>query len=69
MAMVTGIKNFIFNHDEQCQLKARIARGWRQTLHTQNAQIIFFISAVKCKIYKLNTHLETTIGCGDLPGH
>lgn len=69
MVMVTGIKNFISNCDEQCQLKARIARGGvRHTPHTEHTDY-FFISSTKCKIYELNGHLEATIGCGDLPEH
>ena len=51
--------------------------NWKQGLledsvkhspHTEGTDY-FFISATKCKIYKLNAHLESTIGCGDLPEH
>jgi len=38
-AMETGIKSFIFNHGERCQLKTRIASGWCRTLPTQSMQI------------------------------
>ena len=47
MAMVTGIKNFIFNHDEQCHLKARIVRGWCQTLPAHRIERLFFYFSYK----------------------
>lgn len=67
--MVTRYLKFIFNCDEQRQLKARVARGWYQ--HSPHTDFFFLniISAIKCNISILNPHLETTIGREDLTEH
>lgn len=47
MAMETGIKSFIFNHGERCQLKTRIASG----SHTKDANFTWFWGWLVCSFF------------------
>lgn len=45
------------------------ADGVKHSSHTECTDFLKKISATKHNIYGLHAHLETTIGCGDLPEH